>query len=67
MTAIENAKVGRRVFNESLLRQYMKRRTKEEVALEKQCKNLTESYIVAMYFFDQYHSPHCWKTRAEAN
>ena len=40
----------------------MKRRRKEEIALEKKYEDATKDYIDAIYFLEQYHSPHCWLT-----
>ena len=54
-------------FDVALAKQLEKRRRKEEIALEKQYEDATEDYIVAIYFFEQYHSPRCWLTANVAN
>ena len=56
----ENATDNRRRFDVALEKQFEKRRRKEEIALDKKYKDATEEYIVALYFFEQYHSPRCW-------
>ena len=34
--------------------------------LRKKYANATEEYVVAIYFYEQYHSPRCWKSVEEA-
>ena len=62
LTSMEKAKVGRAVFDNNLLGQFRKRRNKEEERLEVLYDSAMEMCIVAMYFFDQYHSQRCWMT-----
>ena len=57
-----NANVNKRRFDDSLENQFVKRRRKEEIALEKKYEDATEEYIVAVCFYDKYHSPRCWLT-----
>ena len=66
MTSKENAKSNRKIFDTALERQFKKRRMKEEIMLRKQYANATEEYVVAIYFYEQYHSPWCWKSVEEA-
>ena len=40
----------------------MKRRTKEDIALENKYEDATEDYTVAIYSHEKYHSPCCWLT-----
>jgi len=58
--AREYAARNRRDFDEWLNRQKASRRRKEVAKLEKEYANALEDYIVALYFFEQYHSPCCW-------
>jgi len=62
----ENAKSNRKNFDEALERQFKKRRMKGEIMLRKQYANATEEYVVVIYFYEQYHSPRCWKSVEEA-
>ena len=39
---------------------------KEEICLRKQYENATEEYVVAIYFYEQYHSPWCWLRKKDA-
>ena len=34
--------------------------------LRKQYANITEEYVAAIYFYEQSHSPRCWKSMEEA-
>jgi len=40
---------------------------KEDISLKKQYANASEEYGIAIYFYEQYHSPRCWATVEEAN
>ena len=62
LTSKENANANKRIFDYALENQFVKRRRKEEISLEKKYEDATEDYIVAIYFHDQYHSPRCWLT-----
>ena len=44
------------------LKKIAKSQMKEEIGLRKQYENATEEYVVAIYFYEQYHSPRCWLT-----
>jgi len=46
--------------------QYECRRVKEEIALDKKCKNAEDNCIVVIYFWEQYNSPRCWRTEGKA-
>ena len=66
MASKENAKNNRKYFDEALERQFKKLRMKEEIMIRKQYANATEEYVVAIYFYEQCHSPRCWKSVEEA-
>ena len=46
--------------------QFEARQRAEEMKMNKQLEGYKEENIVAIYFFEQYHSPRCWKTVAQA-
>ena len=46
--------------------QFEARQRAEEVKLKKKREDYKEENIVAIYFFEQFHSPRCWKTVAQA-
>ena len=58
----ESAGSWRKKFDEALFRQKEASRRKEQIKLEKKLTDAQEDYIVAIYFWEQYHSPRCWKT-----
>jgi len=60
--AREYARRNKQDFDLWLNRQKALRRKKEVEKLEKEYADATEDYIVAIYFFEQYSSPRCWKT-----
>lgn len=62
----EQAPQMRQRFNEALAAQEEARRLKEEIRLRHRLDATREEYIVAIYFWEQYHSPRCWRTAAEA-
>ena len=61
-TGRKNARKNRKAFDEALNRQHEKRQEKEEIKTRKQLENTEEEYIVAIYFYEQYHLPRCWNT-----
>ena len=62
LTSKENANFNKRIFGDALENQFVKRRRKEEIALEKKYEDATEDYIAVVCFHEQYHSPRCWLT-----
>ena len=50
----------------ALAAQKAARLKKEEIAHKKKIDITQEEYIVAMEFWEQYHSPHCWTTASMA-
>ena len=62
LTSRDNANVNKRIFENALENKFVKCRRKEEIALEKKYEYATDDYIVAMYFYEKYHSPSCWLT-----
>jgi hypothetical protein len=60
--AQENANATRKRFDSALVRQAEGRRRKEEIAMQKKIDAAQEDYIVGLYFYEMYTSPHCWKT-----
>lgn len=66
LSAQENAGDNKRRFDIALEKQFEKRRMKEEIALQEKYKGASNDYIVAIYFFEQFHSPRCWNTVEEA-
>ena len=66
LVAKENASNNRQRFDNALKKQFAKRQMKEEIGLRKQYENATEEYVVAIYFYEQYHSPRCWLTEKDA-
>ena len=60
ITSKENANINKRRFDDASENQFVKRRRKEEIALENKYEDATEDYIVAIYFHEKYQSPRCW-------
>ena len=65
-TGREQAVATREAFNEALKLQRESRQEKEEVARRKKIDAARENFIDAMYLWEQYHSPRCWKTAKQA-
>jgi hypothetical protein len=63
----ENASKLRKKFDEALAAQQEARRRKEEIALQKKLDQMQGDYIVAIYFYEQYHSSQCWLTIIKAD
>ena len=55
----ENASKSRKRFDEALASQREASRQKEEIALQKKLDQTQGDYIVAIYFYEQYHSSRC--------
>ncbi len=53
-------------FDNALKRQEDAQRRKEEIALERKIDQAQSEYIIAIYFYEQYHSKQCWATVEEA-
>ena len=64
--AKEFAPVHKKRTNKWLECQFEARQRAEEMKTNKQLEGYKEENIVAIYFFEQYHSPRCWKTVAQA-
>ncbi len=62
----QQASSERKRFDDALKSQKEARRKKEEIALQKKLDNTQEEYIIAIYFFEQYHSQWAWMTVKEA-
>ena len=62
ITSKENANINKRIFDNSLENQFVKRRRKEEIAFENKYEDATDDYNVAIYSHEQYHSPRFWLT-----
>jgi hypothetical protein len=62
MVAMTDAPATRKRNNEDLERQAKARRIKEELIKEKGLEKATEDYIDALYYYQMYFSPACWKT-----
>ena len=62
LTSKENANVNKSRFDKALENQFVKRRRKEDIILEKKLEDATEDYIFEIYFHEKYHSPCCWLT-----
>mmetsp|Transcript_9817 Transcript_9817/g.20905 ORF Transcript_9817/g.20905 Transcript_9817/m.20905 type:complete len:211 (-) Transcript_9817:255-887(-) len=62
----QQASSERKRFDDALKAQKEARRKKEEIALQKKLDNSQEEYIIAIYFFEQYHSQRAWTTAEEA-
>jgi hypothetical protein len=62
----ENASSSRKSFDDALAAQREARRQKEEIALQKKLDIMQGDYIIAIYFYEQYHSPRCWRTIKDA-
>ena len=65
-TSRENAMKTRQSFDNALQKQRVARQEKEELVMKKKLDRAKEDYIVAMYFYEQYHSPRCWTTVEKA-
>jgi len=63
----ENASKSRKRFDEALASQREASRQKEEIALQKKLDQTQGDYIVAIYFYEQYHSSRCWLTIMKAD
>ena len=63
----ENASKSRKRFDEALASQREASRRKEEIALQKKLDQMQGDYIVAIYFYEQYHSSRCWLTIMKAD
>ena len=63
----ENASKSRKKFDEALAAQREASRQKEEIALQKKLGQTQGDYIVAIYFYEQYHSSWCWLTIIKAD
>lgn len=57
--AKKRAPKARREFNAALEWQDAARCRKEEIALQRKLDSTQEEYIVAIYFWEQFHSPCC--------
>ena len=64
--AREIAIKARKAFDDALEKQGEAARRKEEIKLERQLEAAQSEFIVAIYFHEQYNSPHCWRTVDEA-
>ncbi len=62
-----NASKSRKKFDEALAAQQEASRQKEEIALQKKWDQTQGDYIVAIYFYEQYHSSWCWLTIIKAD
>ena len=62
ITSKDNGNFNKRIFDDALENQFVKRLRKEEIALENNYENATYYYIFAIYFHEKYHSPRCWLT-----
>ncbi len=63
----ENASKSRKKFNEALAEQQEASRQKKEIALQKKLAQTQGDYIVAIYFYEQYHLSRCWLTIIKAD
>jgi hypothetical protein len=63
----ENASKSRNKFDEALAAQQEASRQKEEIALQKKLDQTQGDYIVAIYFYEQYHLSWCWLTIIKAD
>jgi hypothetical protein len=64
--ARENVSRTRKFYDDALERQRAARQRKEEIMMERKLGKAQEEFIVAIYFYEQYHSPHCWVTKKKA-
>ena len=62
IVAMTDAPNTRKHNNEDLEKQATARRIKEELIKEKGLEKATEEYIDALYYYQMYFSPACWKT-----
>jgi hypothetical protein len=62
LTAMSDAPDTQKQNNDDLERQATARRIKEEIIREKNLEKATEEYIDALYYYQMYFSPACWKT-----
>ena len=60
--ARKNVKQTRKWFDDAMKNQREKRQRVEEIAMERKLDAAMENFIVAIYFWEQYDSPRCWKT-----
>ncbi len=63
----ENASSLRKSFDDALSVQHEACRQKEEIALQKKLDQMQGDYIIAIYFYEQYHSLRCWWTLDDAD
>ena len=64
--ARENVSRTRKFYDDALERQRAARQRKEEIMMERKLGKAQEEFIVAIYFYEQYHSPRCWVTTEKA-
>ncbi len=65
--AKNRAPIARCEFTAALKRQDAACRIKEEIALQQKLDATQEDYIVAIYFWEQFHSPWCWSNISMAD
>lgn len=44
----------------------MARQRKVEIMMERKLGQAQEEFIIAIYFYEQYHPPHCWAVKEKA-
>ncbi len=57
----------RKSFDSALAAQQEACLKKEEIALQKKLEKTQEDYILAINFYEQYHSPRCWQMLDDAD
>jgi hypothetical protein len=62
LTAMSDASATQKQNNDDLERQAIAKWIKEEIIREKNLEKATEEYIDALYYYQMYFSPACWKT-----
>ena len=65
-TARENVAECKKNYDEALVIQREAKREKEEIALQHKLNKAEDQLIEATYYYEQYHSPRCWRTKAVA-
>ena len=66
VTAREQTNNNKRAFNEKLAIQFEKRQQREQAKMQKRLDDAQEDHIVAIYFYEQFHSERCWHTVEKA-
>ena len=66
VTAKRQSETTRRAFNEALTAQVASREERQKALCDTKLNAAEEEFLDALYLFQQYHSPRCWKTEEEA-